>query len=75
MFPPSDLPYISSGQVSIENLTYVHNDPPTYPKTLKYDLQVDMFKNWDYGEEGNDEEIGPGEIIHFPGYLVMKNEL
>lgn len=66
------LPFISSGQVTVKNLKITHNNPATYPKTLKYDIEVNRFNDWLYT---GINPVGMGEIIHFPGYLVMKNEL
>jgi prepilin-type N-terminal cleavage/methylation domain-containing protein len=56
---------ISSGQVHVQGLTLERSVEKTYPKTLRYNLEV-----WQ-----SVTSTGDGEKIMFPGYLVMRNEL
>ncbi|RJO62022.1 type II secretion system protein [candidate division WS5 bacterium] len=61
-----DMPYLSSGQVTVTKFEVKRGDIATYPKTLRYNIEVDRFLS--------SGSAGAGEKIHFPGYLVMNNE-
>lgn len=62
----NNMPFISSGQVTVTKLEVTRSSVPTYPKTLRYNIEVDRYLSNRIAEEG--------EKIYFPGYLVMKNE-
>ena len=67
--PPADgdcYSDVSSGQINVSSFRLWRGTPATYPKTLRYNMEVDQFKSG---------TIGEGEKIMFPGYLVMRNEL
>lgn len=61
------MPFLSSGQVTVTKFEVKRSDIATYPKTLRYNMEVDRFLS--------NGTAGEGEKIHFPGYLVMNNEL
>ncbi|MEK7447246.1 MAG: prepilin-type N-terminal cleavage/methylation domain-containing protein [Patescibacteria group bacterium] len=61
------LPFISSGSVTIKDFKPVSNNPPTYPKTLRYNMEVNKFIR--------DGSASTGDKIYFPGYLILRNEL
>lgn len=57
---------VSSGQINVSSFRLWRGTPATFPKTLRYNMEVDQFKSG---------IIGEGEKVMFPGYLVMRNEL
>lgn len=61
------LPFISSGSVTIKDFRPVDNNPPTYPKTLRYNMEVNKFIRGG--------SASTGDKIYFPGYLILRNGL